>query len=158
MPLDIFMQVLIFCFIQHLLLLPVIFLYCYWLSSYPPACALQLLLLWSLLLQNWWVELVQLNPLGFSTDLLPPISSDLTLPSLFPECRLQWASSHGMGPDFGHKVNHTASRQGLKPVSHLFCLIIRDKGYPEIVFSKALSKCTFLIYLNPLLLATLKTC
>lgn len=74
-----------------------------------------------------------------------------------PECRLQWASSHGMGPDFGHKMNPTASRQGLKPVSHLFCLIIRAKGYPEVVFSKAFSKCTFLIYLNPLLLAALET-
>lgn len=63
-----------------------------------------------------------------------------------------------MGPDFGHRINPTASRQGLKPVSHLFCLIIRDKGYPEVDFSKAFSKCTFLIYLNPLLLAALETC
>lgn len=77
---------------------------------------------------------------------------------LFPECRMQWASSHGMRPDFGHKINPTASRQGLKPVSHLFCRIIRDTGYPEVDFSKALSKCTFLMYLNPLLLAALKTC
>lgn len=75
---------------------------------------------------------------------------------LFPNRRLQWASSHGMGPAFGHKINPTASRQGLQPVSHLFCWTIRDKGYPEVVFSKAFSKCTLLIYLNPLLLTALE--
>lgn len=62
---------------------------------------------------------------------------------LFPNRRLQRASSHGMGPAFGHKINPTASRQGLQPVSHLFWWIIRDKGHPEVVFSMALSKCIY---------------
>lgn len=55
---------------------------------------------------------------------------------IFPNHRLQWASSHRMGPAFGHKINRTASRQGVQPISHLFCWIVRDKGYPEVVLTR----------------------
>lgn len=160
MPLEIFMQVFHILLIQHLLLLLVIYLDCYWLSSYSSACVLLLLLLWPPLSQNWRLELVQLGqPIGLSfwSSTTYLLWSDPAL-RLFPECRMQWASSHGMRPDFGHKISPTASRQGLRPVSHLFCWIIRDTGYPKVDFIKALSKCTFLIQLNPLLLAVLKTC
>lgn len=36
---------------------------------------------------------------------------------LFPECRLQWASSHGIGPAFGYKINPTASSQDWNPLA-----------------------------------------
>lgn len=77
---------------------------------------------------------------------------------LFPNHRLQWALSHGMGPAFGHKINASACRQGLQPVSHLFRRIVRDEAYPEVVFCRALSKCTFLVYLKSLLLTALEGC